>query len=98
MSDGTSPVTLRALGISGNTLASFTVQTSATSKTPENGYWPIGDTSSDIAALEVISPSNLGIDDLQYAPEPSSGLLMGAGALLLLMGKVRAGNKGQKGI
>jgi PEP-CTERM motif len=89
LSDDSSPVTLSALGTTGNVLASFTVTTPSNSNTPANGYWAIQDTTNGIKGLQVVSSANLGIDDLQFAPEPSSFALIGAGILLVAFGALR---------
>jgi hypothetical protein len=91
MSDDTTPVTLNALASDGSVLATFSVLTSSSSSTPENGYWMVRDSSNSIQGLEVISAANLGIDDVQFAPvpEPASVAMLGFGGLLLLLGLFR---------
>ena len=93
-SDNSTPVILKALGATGNVLASFTVTTSSMSSTPANGYWAIRDSSSDLKGIEIISAKNLGIDDLQFAPEPSGFSMLVAGAALAGLALLRRKRQG----
>jgi hypothetical protein len=91
LSDNTTPVTLNALAANGTVLNSFTVATSASGPTPSNGYWIVQDSALDIQSLQIISATNLGIDDLQFlsTPEPKSLSLLAFGAVLLIFGMLR---------
>jgi len=83
-SDGTTPITLKAFGASDNLLATFSgLVVPTTGPTPNNAYYVVSDPTGDIQSLEIISSQNLGIDDLQIAPEPSEYLVTG-GALAFL--------------
>lgn len=84
------PITLNLLGASG-TIASETINLPTDTQNPYNGYYAFLDTTADITGLSIIqatdltgsSPSGLAIDDVQFAPEPGSFLLIGAGGLAL---------------
>jgi hypothetical protein len=86
-------ITLQALAANGTALGSaFNVSLAATESTVNtgNGYYVLEDTTSDIFGLRITQSagnaqlfSGLAIDDLQTAPEPSSYLLLGAGAVIL---------------
>lgn len=88
--DGTTPVTLTALGAAGNVLGAFTETPSSTF----NAYYVLADSAFDIKSVTVSAAQNLAIDDVQFtvAPEPATLALAGAGILLMLMGK-RSGKR-----
>lgn len=81
--DGSAPVTLEALSSSGSVLGAFSGLVPNSATNPDNAYYVITDTTSDIQSLVIISNQSLGIDDVQVAPEPGTFALMGAGALLV---------------
>lgn len=89
-SDG-SPLTIAALGASGNTLGLFSVTVPTTGNTPYNAYYILDDPTYDIKSLQLISGGQFGADDLQFAaaPEPVSFALAGAGLVLLGLMRVR---------
>lgn len=86
-SDG-SPLTIAALGATGNTLGLFSVTVPSTGNTPDNAYYILEDPTNDIKSLQLISGGQFAVDDIQFAPEPVSFALAGAG--LVLLGLVRA--------
>src|SRR5262249_34899134 len=80
----TTQLTLKPSGASDNQLDTFSGLLRPTSTlTPNNAYYVVSDPTGDIQSLEIISSQNLGIDDLQIAPEPSEYLVTG-GALAFL--------------
>jgi hypothetical protein len=92
------PVTiyLQALNSSGvgfGTLFAITIP--ETGPNPGNGYYVIEDTTPDVYGIKItqsLSSSNysgLAIDDVQVAPEPSSFLLLTAGAAALGLFRLR---------
>lgn len=81
--DGSTPVTLEALGAGGSVLGDFTGLVPNSATNPDNAYYVITDTTNDIQSLVITSSQSLGMDDLQFAPEPSTFALMGVGALLV---------------
>ena len=81
--DGSTPVTLEALSASGSILRNFSGLVPNTATNPHNAYYVNTDTTNDIQSLGIISNQTLGIHDLQFAPEPGTFVLMGAGALLV---------------
>jgi hypothetical protein len=89
-SDG-SPLSIAALGATGNTLGIFSVTVPTTGNTPFNAYYILQDPTNDIKALQVISGGQFGVDDLQFAPEPITFLLAGAGLVLFGFLRVRRG-------
>ena len=91
-SDG-SPLSIAALGATGNTLGIFSVTVPTTGNTPYNAYYILEDATNDIKSLQLISGGQFGVDDLQFAPEPISFALAGAG--LALLGLARARRKRQ---
>jgi hypothetical protein len=86
------PVTifLQALNASGTPFGTlFSVTIPETGNNPGNGYFIIGDASSDLYGLVITQPvsnaslySGLAIDDVQTAPEPSSILLLATGLVM----------------
>ncbi|MBV8830381.1 MAG: PEP-CTERM sorting domain-containing protein [Acidobacteriaceae bacterium] len=91
-------VTLQALNASGTVFGPvFSVNLAATQdpNNPGNGYYALFDTTSDIFGLQILQPtgssnfSGLAIDDLQAVPEPASFVLLGAGAVLLGLSRLR---------
>lgn len=86
-------ITLQALDASGGDLGqAFTVNLPATESATNfgNGYYGISDTTKDIFGLQITQTvsnaadfSGLAIDDVQTAPEPSTMLLLTAGAAIL---------------
>ncbi|MBV8895710.1 MAG: hypothetical protein JO051_04295 [Acidobacteriaceae bacterium] len=91
-SDG-SPLSIAALGATGNTLGIFSVTVPTTGNTPYNAYYILEDPTNDIKSLQLISGGQFGVDDLQFAPEPISFALAGAG--LVVLGLARARRKKQ---
>ena len=87
-SDG-GTVTLEALGASGNMLGSFNEVVSSTGNTPYNAYYILQDPTNDIKSFEITSTGAFAVDDLQFAPEPTSFLLGGAGLGLLGLLRLR---------
>jgi hypothetical protein len=87
--DGSTPVTLDALGANNSLLASFSGIVPDSVNNPDKGYYLITDTTNDIASVVIMSNQSLGIDDLQFAPEPGSLVLMGAGLGLLALSRLR---------
>jgi hypothetical protein len=81
-SDG-SPLSLSALGATGNTLGTFNVTVPSGGNTPFNAYYILQDPTNDIKSLQLIAGGQFAVDDIQFAPEPVSFLLGGAGLLLL---------------
>jgi hypothetical protein len=79
-SDG-APLSLAALGATG--LGTFSVTVPLTGNTPFNAYYILQDPTSDIKSLQLIASGQFAVDDIQFAPEPVSFLLAGAGLLLL---------------
>lgn len=79
-SDG-NPVTIEALGATGNVLATFSETIGQTGNTADNAYFVVRDTTNDIQGLEVVATtgSTFGVDDVQFAPEPVSFVLAGSG-------------------
>jgi hypothetical protein len=83
-------ITLQALASGGGNLGSaFTVTIPETGTTAGNGYFLLEDTTSDIFGLQISQPignaalfSGLAIDDVQAAPEPSTFMLLIAGAAI----------------
>ena len=78
---------LQPLNASHTALGSpFTITIPETGSNPGNGYFVIEDTTSDIFGLKITQPvsdvsfSGLAIDDVQVTPEPSTFLLLSAGA------------------
>jgi hypothetical protein len=83
-SDG-APLSLAALGATGNTLGNFSVTVPSTGNTPFNAYYILQDPTSDIKSLQLVAAGQFAVDDIQLAtaaPEPVSFVLAGAGLLL----------------
>jgi hypothetical protein len=83
-------ITLQALGAGGVASgAAFAVTIPATGGNPGNAYYYVTDTTPDLFGFtitqSVSNPNNSGlaIDDVQVAPEPSTFLLLTAGAAIL---------------
>ena len=90
-------ITLQALGAGGVALgSSFAVTIPENTVNPGNGYFVVQDTTADIFGLHITQSvgsanfSGLAIDDVQDpTPEPSTFLLVAAGALLIASSRVR---------
>jgi hypothetical protein len=79
---------LNASGVGFGTLFSVTITEAGPN--PGNGYFLLEDTTPDIYGMQITQPvsnaslySGLAIDDVQVTPEPSTFLLLGAGAAIL---------------
>ena len=84
------PEVLTAVGATGNVLGSFTETVSDAGNTPDNAYYVISDTTSDIKSLVISSAAgNFGVDDLQFAPEPLNLALVAGGLVLLALFRAR---------
>lgn len=81
-SDGLN-VQISALGASNNVLGTFSETVPTGGNTPDNAYYFLQDTTNAIQSVEVVSSGQFAVDDLQFAPEPISFSLAGAGLLLL---------------
>jgi hypothetical protein len=91
-------ITLQALNASGSGFGGIFNETlPAGGSNPGNGYFTISDTGYDICGVQILesvgsaSYSGLAIDDLQVAatPEPAALALLGAGAVLLGVARLR---------
>jgi hypothetical protein len=85
-SDGSTPVTLKVTTVGGVVTTETISSVPATALGNFDGYYVFGDSSFDLASIEIISTQNLAIDDLQFAaaPEPVSLSLFGVGAASFL--------------
>ncbi len=92
------PVTimLQALNSSGTPFGPvFNVTIPENTVNPGNGYFVVSDTIPDIYGLIItqstgsVNYSGLAIDNVQSTPEPSSGLLLASGAVLLAVFRLR---------
>lgn len=90
-------ISLQALNSSGVGFGSiFNVTLTDTGINPGNGYFTLSDSTADIYGLQILQSvsnaslySGLAIDDVQVAPEPSTWALLGAGALLAGVTRLR---------
>jgi len=80
-------ITLQALNSGGTAFGpAFNLTIPETGANPGNGYYVVEDTTADIYGLRITQPlsnanySGLAIDDVQVAPEPSTLMLLAAGA------------------
>jgi hypothetical protein len=83
-------ITLQALNSVGTVFGpAFNLTIPETGSNPGNGYYVVEDTTADIYGLRITQPlssvnySGLAIDDVQVAPEPSTFMLLAAGAAVL---------------
>ena len=82
-------ITLQALNSGGTAFGPvFNLTIPETGANPGNGYYVVEDTTADIFGLRITQPlssanySGLAIDDVQVAPEPSTFMLLAAGAAI----------------
>jgi hypothetical protein len=82
-------ITLQALTSGGTVFGpAFSLTIPETNPNPGNGYYVVEDTTADIFGLRITQPlssanfSGLAIDDVQVAPEPSTLILLTAGAAI----------------
>jgi hypothetical protein len=82
-------ITLQALNSVGTVFGpAFNLTIPETGANPGNSYYVVQDTTADIYGLRITQPlssanySGLAIDDVQVAPEPSTFMLLAAGAAI----------------
>jgi hypothetical protein len=82
-------ITLQTLNSVGTVFGpAFSLTIPETGANPGNGYYVVEDTTADIFGLKITQPvsnanySGLAIDDVQVAPEPSTFILLAAGAAI----------------